>query len=84
MVPRGNIMTMETIRGKRAFVVGISAVSGGGKTAVAEKLSELLPDSFYLCFDDPPFILKTSRSGSQTEPTTTPGKPRYSLVTWSS
>lgn len=52
MVPRGNIMTMGTIQGKRAFVVGISAVSGGGKTAVAKKLSELLPDSFYLCFDD--------------------------------
>ena len=36
----------------RPFVIGISSVSGGGKTAVAKKLAELLPDSVTLCFDD--------------------------------
>ncbi len=45
-------MTMNTQRDKRTFVIGISAVSGGGKTAVAKKLSDLLPDSITLCFDD--------------------------------
>ncbi|PKB72732.1 MAG: hypothetical protein BZY75_05520 [SAR202 cluster bacterium Io17-Chloro-G7] len=36
----------------RPFVIGISSVSGGGKTAVANKLAELLPDAVTLCFDD--------------------------------
>ena len=37
---------------KRRFVIGISSVSGGGKTAVAKKLAELLQDAVTLCFDD--------------------------------
>ena len=37
---------------KRSFVIGISSVSGGGKTAVAKKLAELLQDAVTLCFDD--------------------------------
>ena len=37
---------------KRPFVTGISSVSGGGKTAVAKKLTELLQDAVTLCFDD--------------------------------
>lgn len=37
---------------KRSFVIGISSVSGGGKTTVAKKLSELLQDTVTLCFDD--------------------------------
>ena len=37
---------------KSSFVIGISSVSGGGKTAVAEKLTELLQDAVMLCFDD--------------------------------
>ena len=37
---------------KRHFLIGISSVSGGGKTAVANRLAELLPDSVTLCFDD--------------------------------
>ena len=45
------VMTMKTPY-KRFFVIGISAVSGGGKTAVARKLADLLPDSVILCFDD--------------------------------
>lgn len=37
---------------KQNFVIGISAVSGGGKTAVAKKLAELLQDAITLDFDD--------------------------------
>ena len=37
---------------KRSFIIGISSVSGGGKTAVAEKLAELLQDAVTLHFDD--------------------------------
>ena len=37
---------------KRHFVIGISSVSGGGKTAVAKKLAELLQDAVTLRFDD--------------------------------
>ena len=37
---------------KRSFVIGISSVSGGGKTAVAKRLAELLQDAVILCFDD--------------------------------
>jgi uridine kinase len=33
------------------FVTGISSVSGGGKTAVTQKLVELLKDALTLCFD---------------------------------
>ncbi len=39
-------------RNKSRFVIGISSVSGGGKTAVAKKLTELLQDAVMLCFDD--------------------------------
>ena len=39
-------------RDKSSFVIGISSVSGGGKTAVAKKLAELLQDAVILCFDD--------------------------------
>ena len=39
-------------RNKSSFVIGISSVSGGGKTAVAKKLTELLQDAVILCFDD--------------------------------
>jgi len=39
-------------REKSSFVIGISSVSGGGKTAVAKKLTELLQDAVMLCFDD--------------------------------
>ena len=39
-------------RKSRSFVVGISAVTGGGKTAVATRLAELLQDAITLCFDD--------------------------------
>ena len=42
---------MKTPR-KRSFVIGISSVSGGGKTAVAEKVAELLQDAVTLHFDD--------------------------------
>ena len=35
-----------------SFVIGISSVSGGGKTATAEKLAILLSDAVTLCFDD--------------------------------
>ena len=34
------------------FVIGISSVSGGGKTATARKLAELLQNAVTLCFDD--------------------------------
>ena len=37
---------------KRHFVTGISSVSGGGKTAVSQRLAELLQDAVTLCFDD--------------------------------
>ena len=37
---------------KSSFVIGLSSVSGGGKTAVAKKLTELLQDAVMLCFDD--------------------------------
>ena len=37
---------------KSSFVIGMSSVSGGGKTAVAKKLTELLQDAVMLCFDD--------------------------------
>ena len=37
---------------KRSFIIGISSVSGGGKTAVAKKLAELLQDAVTLRFDD--------------------------------
>jgi uridine kinase len=39
-------------RNRRSFVVGISSISGGGKTAVAKKLAELVQDAVTLCFDD--------------------------------
>ena len=39
-------------RSKSSFVIGLSSVSGGGKTAVAKKLTELLQDAVMLCFDD--------------------------------
>ena len=39
-------------RNKSSIVIGISSVSGGGKTAVAKKLTELLQDAVMLCFDD--------------------------------
>ncbi len=39
-------------RNNSSFVIGISSVSGGGKTAVAEELTELLQDAVMLCFDD--------------------------------
>ena len=39
-------------KNKSGFVIGISSVSGGGKTAVAKKLTELLQDAVMLCFDD--------------------------------
>ncbi len=39
-------------RNKSSFVIGISSVSGGGKTAVAMKLAELLQDAVILCFDN--------------------------------
>ncbi len=39
-------------RNNSNFVIGISSVSGGGKTAVATKLTELLQDAVMLCFDD--------------------------------
>lgn len=35
-----------------AFVIGISAVSGGGKTAVTKRLAEVLGDAVALHFDD--------------------------------
>jgi len=34
------------------FVIGISSVSGGGKTEVAKKLAELLQHALVLSFDD--------------------------------
>jgi len=34
------------------FVIGISSVSGGGKTATARMLAELLQNAITLCFDD--------------------------------
>jgi uridine kinase len=37
---------------KQSFVIGISSVSGGGKTAVTKRLAQLLQDSVTLCFDD--------------------------------
>lgn len=37
---------------KPGFVIGISSVSAGGKTAVAEKLTVVLQDAVMLCFDD--------------------------------
>ena len=37
---------------KRNLVIGISGVTGGGKTAVAKRLAELLQDAVTLCFDD--------------------------------
>ncbi len=39
-------------RNKSSFVIGIGSVSGGGKTAVAKKLAELLQDAEILSFDD--------------------------------
>ena len=39
-------------RNNRSLVIGISAVSGGGKTAVTMRLAELLRDAVTLCFDD--------------------------------
>ena len=39
-------------RTKPSFVIGISSVSGGGKTAVAKRIVELLQDAVTLCFDD--------------------------------
>jgi uridine kinase len=37
---------------KPSFVIGISSVSGGGKTAVTKRLAQLLQDAVTLCFDD--------------------------------
>ncbi len=37
---------------ERSLVIGISSVSGGGKTATAKKLAVLLHDAVTLCFDD--------------------------------
>ena len=35
-----------------SFVTGISSPSGGGKTVVSQRISELLPKSAVVCFDD--------------------------------
>ena len=40
------------IKNKSGFVIGISSVSGGGKTAVARKLTQLLQNAVMLAFDD--------------------------------
>jgi uridine kinase len=40
------------IKDKSGFVIGISSVSGGGKTEVARNLTQLLQDAVMLCFDD--------------------------------
>lgn len=37
---------------QQPFVIGISSVSGGGKTATARKLATLLLNAVTLCFDD--------------------------------
>ena len=37
---------------KRSFVIGISSVSGGGKTAVGKELAGVLKDAVTLCFDN--------------------------------
>ena len=37
---------------KRSLVIGISVVTGGGKTAVAKRVAELLGDAAALPFDD--------------------------------
>lgn len=34
------------------FIIGISSVSGGGKTAVAQRVSEILPGAVTIFFDD--------------------------------
>ena len=39
-------------RNSRSFVISISAVTGGGRTAVATRLAKLLHDAVTLCFDD--------------------------------
>lgn len=41
-----------TAQEKQSFVIGISSVSGGGKTAVTRRLAQLLQDAVTLCFDD--------------------------------
>jgi len=41
-----------TIRNNRSFVVRISAVYGGGKTAITTRLAGLLQDTVTLCFDE--------------------------------
>jgi uridine kinase len=41
-----------TTQEKQSFVIGISSVSGGGKTVVTRRLAQLLQDSVTLCFDD--------------------------------
>ena len=40
------------MREEDIFVVGISSLSGGGKTAVASRLAELLHDAVTIAFDD--------------------------------
>ena len=42
----------EQIRRSDIFITGMSSPSGGGKTAVAKRVSELLPDSVTIFFDD--------------------------------
>ena len=47
----GNIAD-EQMKKSDIFVTGISSPSGGGKTAVAMRVSELLPDAVTIFFDD--------------------------------
>ena len=42
----------EQMRDSDIFVAGISSPSGGGKTAVAMRVSELLPDAVTISFND--------------------------------
>ena len=42
----------EQMKKSDIFITGISSPSGGGKTAVAVRVSELLPDAVTISFDD--------------------------------
>ena len=42
----------EQMRNAEILITGISSLSGGGKTAVAMRVSELLPDTVTIFFDD--------------------------------
>ena len=42
----------QKMKKSEIFVTGISSQSGGGKTAVAKRVSELLPDAVTIFFDD--------------------------------